>query len=167
MEEEPDPLGSSGLSDMSKDLSNYAELFGESQDKGFKGTGKSGLTPIEPIDPSVKLSPERVEKAKLHDDFQRKILQGFTTQELEDAGCLDKPTARLDDLKVPIPPLLQRDKWIDSDILMKAYTGNWGGGRDDVWPILKPCLKSTATYLQSRHLALVSGYTLLSNLASV
>jgi hypothetical protein len=135
-------------SDLSMDLSAYAELFGESQNPLFKGTGKSGLTPTEAIDPSLPLSPKSA-KTKLYENYQRGILQGFTTRELEDAGCLEHPTAQPCDLKCPLHPLLQRKNWLDSDDpIGDGYSGNWGGGQDEVWRVLKTLFANrNVTYL--------------------
>jgi hypothetical protein len=138
---EPHRLASPGLSDLSMDLSAYAELFGESQDPLFKGKGKSGLTPTDPLDPTVSLSPKSA---------QRKKLQGFITRELQDAGCLEDSGVAPCDLTVPVLPLLQRKNWLESSIpIGDGYVGNWAGAHDDVWRILKPCLR-IATLLISK-----------------
>ncbi|KAE9371096.1 hypothetical protein N431DRAFT_467304 [Stipitochalara longipes BDJ] len=119
---------------MAQGASKYGKQFGEGTIALFHGTGKSGLTPIELVDPSISSTIPIQQKAREHEDYQRRYLRGFTSRELQDADSLEIEALPLGNLSgMPIHAALKRSQWTESDFKIGGgIEGVWGGKNDKV-----------------------------------
>ncbi|KAH7323528.1 hypothetical protein BKA65DRAFT_567302, partial [Rhexocercosporidium sp. MPI-PUGE-AT-0058] len=123
----------------------------------LKYTGKSGLTPLSPGVYSESLpSPREIRRrrgAQRLRDYQRSILTGFTTDELNRMESLPATDTREKKQRlsgIPIHPLLAQKQWLQESELPKhqgnIYTwgdmmGAWNAHNPVVWRLLKPILE--------------------------
>ena len=152
----PSSIISDEVSDPTQGRSKYGKQFGEGTIPMFKGTGKSGLTPIDPVNPNVAVKPESQKERQLHEAYQRKYLRQFTSRELQDADSLEIENLALGGLgQVPLHPVFQRNKWSEEDEdIGDGIDGKWGGQNDKVWEVLQPCLRLATRLLENSQVGL-------------
>lgn len=124
-------------------------------DELFKA-GKSGLTPLPPLEPfsSRQYSDiEQLEIDKRH-GYQRAHLEGFTASELQDLGCVNATDAKPSTIDgFSLHPLYHRDNWLNSaqdGLVGHTVSGLWQAKNDHVWNVLLPCLKLASAFLASK-----------------
>jgi hypothetical protein len=152
----PSSVASGGASEAVQGTSKYGRQFGEGTTALFKGTGKSGLTPIEAVIPNRAATTQSQQQTTEHEDYQRRHLRGFTSRELQDADSLEIAELPMGNMNfVPIHEALRRSRWLESEFKIGGgFEGVWGGKNDKVWDILTPCLRLTTRLLSNAQVGL-------------
>jgi hypothetical protein len=86
---------------------DLASRYGRSELAHIATLGKSGLTPVNRTTPKETLSQEQQDI----ENNQRQWLVGFTTRELERAGCLTKAQIQPRNLPDVLHPIFERERW--------------------------------------------------------
>ncbi|KAL2063121.1 hypothetical protein VTL71DRAFT_6193 [Oculimacula yallundae] len=130
----------------------------------LKYTGKSGLSPLSPgkyrqSDATTKEEERRRQGAKRLREYQRKVLLGFTSEELHKMDALPGMDARKMEFQlstVPIHPMLAQCQWLadsklpEHESTIALWVGDLGSswfvrlffaGNPTVWQILEPILQ--------------------------
>jgi len=143
-------------------LTRYAKKFGEAPvEEGFPA-GKSGLTPLSPLNPASRLMSLQDRDARSKTEkYQGNLLKGYTTALLSDLDAISNRQLNSTSLNCPLHPLIQREKWRqtydaatagrnDFPPYTIAGTANeeWIAGNDRVWNIMLPCLRLTSIMLR-------------------
>ncbi|KAL2063401.1 hypothetical protein VTL71DRAFT_5206 [Oculimacula yallundae] len=145
--------------------SSYALKYGIHPGAPF-GPGKSGLTPVAPsfgvAQPSIQTLRD------LTENYQRRVLNGYTSRELEELDCLTNRQLHPNDLTNHILPIFQQSNWsqassqpypeldestLGADIHGKPRIGKipWNGSDPRIWMHLEPCVKLACQILCRVH----------------
>jgi hypothetical protein len=132
---------------------DYARRHGVSTDPFFEGTGKSGLTPLEPPSPitQAEMSTRERRRFRQHEVVQSGMLSGFTSWELKNNRCgLDDEVLKSPDLPGPMHSIFQRRYWSEGGAIPIGgkYAGVYEARNPVVWEQLAPCLRLSTLLLQ-------------------
>jgi hypothetical protein len=152
----PSSVASGGASEAVQGTSKYGKQSGEGTIALFKGTGKSGLTPIEAVDPNRAATTQSQQQATEHEDHQRRHLRSFTSRELQDADSLEIAELPMGNMNfVTIHEALRQSRWLESEFKIDGgFECVWGGKNDKVLDILGPCLRLTTRLLSNAQVGL-------------
>lgn len=129
-------------------LTDFANLYGVTSEEPWKSQGKSGLTPVEPLDPNI--SDAENKNLRRLTDYQCHVLRGFTSLQLRDSGCLSKSNISRNDLHSPIHPIYMRDQWMPSgETLPAPFNGVRSGTNPVVWNAIRPMLQIASRIIDS------------------
>ncbi|KAI9743101.1 MAG: hypothetical protein M1818_003396 [Claussenomyces sp. TS43310] len=129
----------------------YAKRYGVAVEDWLKSVGKSGLTPLTPLDPSLPIARPELRRARRHYQYQN--LDGYESALLDKAKAIDDDSIRPSDLTV-IHPLFARERWTRNPWahqclipLGHGRSGDWTASNDEVWDVLQPCLALTSMFM--------------------
>jgi hypothetical protein len=125
------------------ELTEYAKRYGLSHRDLYKGTRKSGLTPVDPPLDLSTLAPSEQLDWDLIEQSQRYEMAGFTSWEVMDCGSLIKEDVETDGLaEIKIHPVFCRSRWMDTDIeIGEGLEGTWSASNEIVWQALLPVIR--------------------------
>lgn len=118
---------------------------------------RSGLTPLFSVFPS-QLPPKEVYREQI-EEYQKGILNKFTSRELEDLEAFTNRDTLPFNLVNSIMPALRRDRWEetpDPHSIQRTYSypcrvggGNFQRSNDRVWKAMVPSLMIASRFLMS------------------
>ncbi|CZT51943.1 uncharacterized protein RSE6_13170 [Rhynchosporium secalis] len=128
---------------------------------GPPGSGKSGLTPIGPAFYNAQSTTQAIRDES--EKYQRKVLMGYTSQDLQELDCLTNRQLKPIDLTNQIWPIFQQNKWVPENnpvydlresTLGPDQYGNarlgtiaWDANEPKIWKHLEPCLRLSCQIL--------------------
>ncbi|KAE8450687.1 hypothetical protein EG329_006032 [Mollisiaceae sp. DMI_Dod_QoI] len=145
----------------------YGQRYGVQPGSPY-GPGKSGLTPLSPLNPAIALrSPNSLETRNSIEDYQRWLLSSYTTQLLRELDCITERDLKPNDLTNEIFRSWRKDRWDTEENYPHSHTVydmsdevlkligqegqvvKWVAGHEKVWAALKPCLKLGTRILEA------------------
>lgn len=128
-------------------LTDYGHIYGVPDDKRY-GTGKSGLTPLTPNNPSVALlSPFSAAMRISIEEYQRFVLRGHTSQHMQDLDCITNRQLHRHDLTAPILPILHHNQWDRASRTdMSSFTVD-DDAFEEAWEAMTPSLRMASAML--------------------
>lgn len=91
----------------------------------FRGTGRSGVTPLNPVAEYDSLTLEERNRALLIERYQRQNRVGFSADELYELGAIEKPNAKPNTLSNELHPLFLRRNWISGPAVSYYGEKTW------------------------------------------
>jgi hypothetical protein len=120
---------------------------------------KSGFSPMDYVLPALGQNSEPTITAI--EKWQREILYGFTSRELDQLDCLPTRELKAVSLRNSILPILRRENWekapaqpdLTRDHLYPLQNGRgmWSADNDVVWNVMEPIVRLASRMLTSIH----------------
>ncbi|KAI9642679.1 hypothetical protein NHQ30_008410 [Ciborinia camelliae] len=136
----------------------------------------SGITPLAPLFPKVRIEQEELNTRRRIERFQRRQFDGFTARELADMDVITDRELQGSTLNNPIMPMLRKERWelkpsepqftrnhMYPLIIDGVQHGEWSMHNPLVYEKMKPVLQLASRTIWSAHALPWVGTNLLYN----